>query len=78
MSSRGIIQVIPGLTCLFSVLAGAFRIMSASVRLPSPMEQPWAGEGPFSLVVAKQSRWNARAAWGAAVSALLQATTFFF
>jgi hypothetical protein len=60
-------NVVSGLICLFSVLAGAFWIVSASVKLPSPTEQPWKGEGPFSLAVAKQSHWNAKAAWSAAV-----------
>jgi hypothetical protein len=70
--------MIPILTCLFSILAGVFWILSASVKLPSPTEQPWKGEGPFSLAVAKQSRWNARAAWSAAIAAGLQAATIFF
>jgi hypothetical protein len=53
MLSRGITEAISVLICLFSILAGVFWIMSASVKLPSPMEQPWIGEGPFSLAVAK-------------------------
>jgi hypothetical protein len=78
MVSRGMMPVIPVLTCLFSFFAGVFWIVSASVNLPSPTEQPWKGEGTFSLAVAKQSRWNARAAWSAAIAALLQAATIFF
>jgi hypothetical protein len=77
MLSRGIAEAISVLICLFSILAGVFWIMSASVKLPSPMEQPWIGEGPFSLAVAKQSRWNARAAWSAAIAAGLQAANIF-
>jgi hypothetical protein len=76
--SGGMVQVMPLLTCLFSVLAGAFWIASASVKLPSPTQQPWIREGPFSLAVAKQSRWNAMAAWSAAIAAGFQAASIFF
>jgi hypothetical protein len=68
----------PALEGLCSFLAGVFWIVSASVKLPSPFEQPWKGEGPFSLAVAKQSRWNAMAAWSAAIAAGLHAVTIFF
>jgi hypothetical protein len=71
-------HVILGLSCFFSILARAFWIVSASVKLPSPTEQPWKGEGPFSGAVAKQCRWNARAAWSAAIAAGLQAGLTFF
>jgi hypothetical protein len=64
------------MACVFSTLAALFWIKTASVKLPSPMNEQWGGGGPFSTAVATQTRWNARAAWCAAGAAAFQALAY--
>lgn len=63
--------------CMFSILAAALWVRSATVRIPNIMENTtWAGMGAFPDALKAQAKWNSAAAWSAAVAALLQSLVF--
>ena len=60
-----------------SMVAGICWVKSAIVKVPNMTENTtWEGKGAFPDALAEQSRWNARAAWAAAVAAAFQAIVF--
>jgi hypothetical protein len=60
-----------------SMVAGICWVKSATVKIPNMTENlTWEGKGAFPDALAEQSRWNARAAWAAAVAAAFQVIVF--
>jgi hypothetical protein len=70
------LDVLQAIVCVMSVLAGTFWVKSAMVKLPSATTTQWDGGGAFPAALAEQCRWNACAAWSAAIAALFQALSF--
>ncbi len=64
------------IVCVMSVLAGIFWVKSATVKLPSVTSTQYDGGGAFPAALAKQGKWNAYAAWCAAIAALFQVLSF--
>jgi hypothetical protein len=65
-------NILQATVAIASFAAGGFWVKSASVRLPSVATTHWDGGGAFPAALAEQCRWNAYAAWSAAVAALFQ------
>jgi hypothetical protein len=68
--------ILQAIICVMSGLAGIFWVKSATVKLPSVTSTQYDGEGAFAAALAKQGKWNTRAAWSAAIATLFQVLTF--
>jgi hypothetical protein len=69
-------DILQAIVCVMSVLAGIFWVKSAMVKLPSVTTTQWDGGGAFPAALAEQCKWNACAAWSAAIAALFQVLSF--
>ena len=67
-----VLNILQALVAIASFAAGGFWVRSASVKLPSVTTTQHDGGGAFPATLAEQCRWNAYAAWSAAVAALFQ------
>jgi hypothetical protein len=64
------VQVASGVSAIVSAW---FWLSSARVDIPHPVNDSYAGNGPFATAMTRQTKLNARAAGCAALAALLQA-----
>ena len=78
MTFAGIFDyVVQWIIVIASLVAGICWVKSATVKIPNMTENTtWGGRGAFPDALAEQSRWNARAAWAAALAAVFQAIVF--
>ena len=68
-----VFEIMEALVAFFSLLAAAFWMRSAAVKLPNMTENTtWAGTGEFPEALKRQAKWNRLAASFAALAALSQ------